>query len=489
MTRLAVVGVAVAVLLLGCASAGEVDGSVAPATSPPVVATTVVSTSTTASSTTSSPPPTVPGVVLQEGNGVPVTRLGTLPSSELADSGIGVFINAEHAGEWVWETGLAWIRVFMDPCGRWQSVDWESEDYTVDPREDRLVDGLVANNVRVMVVLDVADPECKTVFHKSEEDVGQYLGWVEYMVGHFRGRVDWYEILNEPDLDFAKPAGMPVDAYLRLVEQTVPVIRAGDPDAAIVVGAVVDTRFDDAREWMWGVLASEVMATVDGFSWHPMYGAAPTDDPRGIRQPEIPQMARYWESYPALVDDIKAAAEASGFTGEYLADEMGWRTTYQLDDTQEPYGFSPLVAAKYFARAIVIHLGMDVRAAAGFDLEADGGRAHPVIRALCTAMAGNRPDELAHTVDTDAANLRTVSFTLADGARLLAVWTDGPAVDDDLGVPGTVTLHGIQATTITGIDVLHSAEQPLDFRIEGADTVVDGLLVKDYPILVRIVES
>jgi hypothetical protein len=112
---------------------------------------------------------------------------------------------------------------------------------------------------------------------------------------------------------------MPVDAYVNLIKRTVPVIREeDDPEAKIVVGAVPDTRFDHVRDWMWDLLNSEAMPLVDGFSWHGMYGAAPSDDPRGLRGPNTPQMANYWENYPSLVQEIMSVAVSNGFEGEYL---------------------------------------------------------------------------------------------------------------------------------------------------------------------------
>src|SRR6266480_3257215 len=226
-------------------------------------------------------------------------------------------------------------------------------------REGRAIDDLVSNGVRIMLVLDVWYPESRTVYYKTEEDIQLYLSWVRFMVRHFKGRIQYYEILNEPDLSFEAPSGMPVDAYVNLVKRTVPVIREEDPQAKIVVGAVPDTRFDHVREWMWGVLNSDVMRLVDGFSWHGMYGAAPSDDPRGVRQPETPQMDDYWEHYPPLVHEIMRVAASNGFEGEYLVEEMLWRTPSEPHES-EPYGFTDVSGAKYYGRAIIIHLGLNV---------------------------------------------------------------------------------------------------------------------------------
>jgi len=78
------------------------------------------------------------------------------------------------------------------------------------------------------------------------------------------------------------------------------------------------------------------------------------------------------------------------------------------------------------------------------------------------------------------------AFRYPNGDRILAVWTDGIAQDEDPGVPATVTFPDMTAGCVTGIDVLHGFEQELVFEIENGDTIVRDLLVKDYPILIRL---
>ncbi|GAG45637.1 unnamed protein product, partial [marine sediment metagenome] len=78
------------------------------------------------------------------------------------------------------------------------------------------------------------------------------------------------------------------------------------------------------------------------------------------------------------------------------------------------------------------------------------------------------------------------AFRYPNGDRMLAAWTDGIAQDEDPGVPATITFPGLTAGSVTGIDVLHGFEQELVFEIDGDDTLVRDLLVKDYPIFIRL---
>ena len=426
-----------------------------------------------------------PSAILQVGNTSPCPRFATKQSNELADNRIGGVAETQHIGDWVRSTGLKWMRVIVDPFGAWQQVDWGTGHYAIDPREESVIDDLVSNRVRIMLVLDVWHPESRTVYYKTEEDIQRYLSWVRFMVRHFKGRVEYYEILNEPDLNFAAPSGMPVPAYVNLVKQTVPVIREEDPQARVVVGAVPDTRFDHVRDWMWGLLNSEVMPLVDGFSWHGMYGAAPSEDPRGVRQPDTPQMDHYWENYPALVQEIMRVATANGFRGEYLVEEMLWRTRSEPHES-EPYGFTDVSGAKYYGRAIIIHLGLDVTTGLAVVLEDIRPRSHAVIRGLSTVMAGAHPAAFPVGIQSEAINVMHFEFAIPSGEKLLAIWTDGAAVDDDPAIEATVTLPGLASGRVTGIDVLRGQEQQVNSSLQDGGVIIRGLLIRDYPLILKV---
>jgi hypothetical protein len=427
---------------------------------------------------------TYKSLTLQEGNTLAKTLLQPKQSKELADNRIGGTAEAVDVVG-AWNVGLKWMRVIVDPYGQWQHVDWAREEYAIDPNEEKVIDDLVSNGVKIMLVLDVWHPESRVVYYKTEKDVATYLSWVRFMIRHFKGRIEYYEILNEPDLSFEAPSGMPVQAYVNLVKRTVTVIREEDPEVNIVVGAVPDTRFDDARDWMWDLLDSEVMPLVDGISWHGMYGAAPSDDPRGLRQPEAPQMTNYWENYPALVEEIKRAAASAEFKGEFLVEEMLWRTPSEPHES-EPDGFTDVSGAKYYARAIIIHLGLNVTTGLAVVSEDVRPRSHSVIRALCTVMAGAEAVDLPVVIKSATTNIRYYGFALPNGDTLAALWTDGAAVDDDLGIQATVGLPNFAAKKVTAIDVLNGFEQELITGAEDGNLVIEKLLIKDYPVILRL---
>ena len=88
-----------------------------------------------------------------------------------------------------------------------------------------------------------------------------------------------------------------------------------------------------------------------------------------------------------------------------------------------------------------------------------------------------------------AADLRSYSFSLPDGDKMIAFWTDGVAEDYDPGVPATVTLPWQSVQSVKGIDVLHGFEQELIAESGNDKLVIRGLIIKDYPIIISIASA
>src|SRR3990170_4490962 len=417
---------------------------------------------------------------LQNGNALPIFRLQTKPSIELTYNRIGG-VGGVGEAEALWNTGVKWMHLIVDYYGQWQYVDWGREEYALDPQEEQVVDDLLSHGVRIKLVLDVWEWQNRIVDYRSEEGIQKYLNWVRYLVRHFKGRIEYYEILNEPEPTVTS-LGITADDYINLVKRTVPIIREEDSRAKIVVGSIPDTRFDHVRDFMWDLLHSDVMSLVDGFSWHPMFGAAPSDDPRGVRDPDAPQMANYWENYPTFVEEIMRVSTSAGFEGEYFATDMIWRTPAN-PHVAEPDGFTDISAAKYYARAIIIHLGLNVTTGIAIGPEP---RSYSAIRALCTVMAGAETEDLPVVIESAATNIKYYGFALPNGDRLYALWTDGAAVEFDPGVSATLRFPGSSAQKVIGIDVLNGIEQELITETVDGNLVIRDLLVKDYPIILRL---
>ncbi|HLC06006.1 MAG TPA: hypothetical protein VJK02_23465, partial [Anaerolineales bacterium] len=206
---------------------------------------------------------------------------------------------------------------------------------------------------------------------------------------------------------------------------------------------------------------------------HPMYGAAPGPG----------EVGQYYRDYPAILSEFRRIAAENGFEGEWMAAELTW-STEDNPDPASPFRFTVPQVAKYYARAIVLHRGLDMWAAVGgpywMPLPAK------VIRNLTTVLDGAEPEPMDLDIQSEAGDIVSYTFALPDGGRLIALWMDGAAVDDDPGVPADLTFPGLSAARAVGIDPLVGIEQPLNGVVVGGDLVIRGFVVRDYPVFVRL---
>jgi hypothetical protein len=208
---------------------------------------------------------------------------------------------------------------------------------------------------------------------------------------------------------------------------------------------------------------------VDGISWHPIYDNIPGDP--------------YYQEYPELFQSIKDLATSQGFTGEYFADEIMWTTVDEENWDNGPPS-SHIVAAKYYTRTITEHRGLGINVTINTFFQAPY---LAPIHNLADRLAGAEPTGiLLSLVTSEDANVRYYSFILPDGDKLVALWTNDEAVENDPGISATLTIESISAQNVIGIDVFHGFEQELDTETENGNLVIRNLLVKDYPIIIKL---
>lgn len=434
---------------------------------------------------------------LQEGNALVKLRLQTKPSGELAHNRIGNDYGGFSLRDDLEEflpllleefTALGVKRVHTSMNEAEPPIDWSTgSEFVIPAGVDRFIDGLVENGVAINLLLHfwdkdghAAGEELSSPRFKTEEQVQDFLEYVRFNVRHFKGRVQYYQIWSEPEAgcDSGIKCIEPLD-YINLARQTIPVIREEDPQAKVVSAPNV-LYHRDARNWLFAFLDSDVVQLFDVISWHPMYDAAP----------DIEFYGDYYYEYPSIIRAIKDTASASGFQGEYWGTDLTWWVTGDPGKpSDQPWeSHTEIQSAKYYARVTVMQLGLDV----GVGVQGLTSREYHVhwiyetMRNLSTVMAGARPDSLAVEIESAATNIMSYGFTLPNGDTLFALWTDGVAVDDDPGVRTTLTFPGLSAQEVIGIDVLNGFEQEMITDVEDGNLVIQDLLVKDYPIILRL---
>lgn len=432
----------------------------------------------------------LPGT-FQEGNTYPKLPFQSLRSGNLTDNRIGAVVGwpsdcqVQYYEDELFNLGAKWVKISINEIEPESvlgngivSADWSRSEFLVSENQEKCVEALLDNGFSITYILSFWDKfnhpggwEPLVSRFRTQEEIDRYLDFVRFIVQHFKGRIRYYEIWNEPNNKPPLQWIQLVD-YINLVKQTIPVIKQEDPDAKIVIGGIVLQNEED-RQYLFGLLTSDVMELVDVVSWHAMFGVSPESS------------SEYYYGYSGIVQSIRTEAEAHGFKGEYWADELIWRDPdcywcYPGDPL-----YSNIVSAKYHARGIVIQLGM------GLNTQVTGNSSvrpnmFTTIKNLATLMAGNKPLYIPMEIQSTATLVKSYGFSMPDGNRVLAIWNDGVAIDSDAGIPSTIIISDLAGWTATGIDVLHGYEQQLITRSENGDLVIENFLIKDYPIIIRL---
>jgi Right handed beta helix region len=429
-------------------------------------------------------------VPLQVGNATRFESLSVQRADQLPDNRLGAYVQDQS---WV-DGGIADATVLdrlgvkrargsMNDPDRY-NINWDTDENEIHASFDGMITGLDQHGIPFTYILLFWDKEhyretgqMPLPRFQSEEEIQRYLDFVRLMVQVFGDRVDDYELWNEPGWDptcLNPPSEqcIPLATYISMGKRAIAVIREEDPGARIVVPSYHAWEPELYRNYLIPILESDLMPLVDVIAWHPFIVHLDPEECGG----EF--FDRYWET---VLPEIKSTATAHGFVGEYRVDELSFPT--RTPSSTGPCAVFDRTSGKYFVREIVHHLGEDV--AAGIH-GMDGARL-PVLQRLATLMAGAVPSPFPVPVSTPA-DAMVYTFLLPDGDRLVAIWrhVDITEEDQDAAVPVTILLPGFIGHKAYVIDVLSGVQQGLDASTEGTNLVVRDLLVRDYPLFVRL---
>lgn len=361
-------------------------------------------------------------------------------------------------------------------------VNWDHSELEIDPAFDRFVDDLNDQNIAIDYMIHFWDKEGRTAGEElvtprfqTEDQIQDFLDYIDFMVDRYRGRIDYYTLWSEPDacggggVKCIEPAD-----YVALAKRVIPVIRELDPQAKVALAPVV---LFHARDYMAALLQSDVIAMFDVIQWHGIYNVTPGDD----------EVGRYYDDYPTIVADIKDTAAANGFAGEFWSTEITWcDSSFDTGCPRAEPPLSDVQVAKYYARSIVLHLGMDIGTSYKTYRDTSGPITFATFGRLHTLLAGTSPGDVDAAIDSEATDIATAAFATPSGDKLLALWIDQAASDDDPRPAATLTVHGMAGRTATGFDVVGGVQQQLVVTADGADLVIPDLLITDAPIIVRL---
>src|SRR5215469_15945465 len=207
---------------------------------------------------------------------------------------------------WWWtrmfDAGVKWIRIgqYENSSDRtsWDWIERRRGVLEVSPELDDYVDSLVDNGVEIQVQLLYGNPMYTSPagrlpdsilpapgsFHnpdrslfsvfwppKTPEQIEAFTRYVKFMVNHFKGRIHYWALWNEQNIDYWNPEPNPED-YGRLLKAFVPAVHETDPQAKVIYGgeaSPLETGF--ARR---ALNTCQCASGIDVFAYHiyPDYG-------------------------------------------------------------------------------------------------------------------------------------------------------------------------------------------------------------------------
>jgi len=431
----------------------------------------------------------------QKNNPSKMERFVSIPSSDLLDNHIGDmyslypqahpehpgFENPQDFAERINSHGLKYMRVSLDWFDGNEIIEAGSySEFVIKSQQESAIDALIEKGIDVNYALVFWDEQIEIgesySRFKDELEIQHYLDYVRFIVDHFKGRIKYYSILNEPDIGKGTQQYVAPEDYIELVKRAVPVIREIDPSAKIIIGEVTPLTWKNSIYYMNQIIESDVLPLVDGLSWHSA----------GWSSPEY--MATEYFEYQVIIQDIIEKARNNGFDGEFWATEMHWRTS-DSPHPDEFDGYSGISAAKYLASSIVRHSGFGFNIGLAENLEHVNKQ--PVIENLATILAGVEPIEIRIHDDTNFEKLSVYGFQQQNGDYLIAIWLDEIADDNFPGkvVDITITVPYLSANKIMGVDILNSKQQELVYSTENSTFSLSDFIIRDYPICIWIVSN
>jgi hypothetical protein len=424
--------------------------------------------------------------------------------------------------------GFKWIRggarAEKDGAGRWRVSDW-----TLAPLRAAQKRGIGA-----IVVIEM----------RADEPLEDFIARACATIEQTRGLARVYELGNEPNNfgNWRKKFGGPwngwepgkgvspwVREHLKVTNAAAEAIKKRWPDAVLIgLGACSPTNFH--------ALDLGLSPAVDGVVDHPYsYHMAPERVPYGpdLEGRDGQRVGDAAHSFPGLVQSYLDKFKATGRPRTLWLTEFGY-TSFWAGGAKphELYaGYSERAQAAYLVRRFIQCLALPVAAACQYDFIDDYGSQPHEAEANFGLLRADRSRKpafyavqrmnslLAESVKDAAAEVRVEKSPLQPGMRVeiaedggreagkvvngvvaygfknekragerqLAVWSAQPASGEFNGRAATLRVKGWAAFSAppVAIDLLSGLSFDVPLRRDGADLVLENLVLTDAPLVIK----
>jgi LysM repeat protein len=260
--------------------------------------------------------------------------------------------------------GVTWLK---------QQIEWALYEPTAGNVNwapiDEMVNAMDATGDHILLTVNAAPGWARDSDQEKgpPADYSTYANFVGQLAQRYKGKVDAYEIWNEPNLrrEWNTPKGISAASYVELLRLAYTAIKLSDPSAVVVSAGLAPTGFNDGvnaiddRVYLRQMYAAGVAEWSDAIGAHPNGWANPPDSTccRNNR-PAVPG----WDDHPSFffkqtLSDYREIMVQNGDSGTYIwATEFGWGSNDGLNVEPPPdYAFVAYTSldeqASYLTRA------------------------------------------------------------------------------------------------------------------------------------------
>jgi polysaccharide biosynthesis protein PslG len=354
---------------------------------------------------------------------IAVSLILLLPGSARAQAGFQIGISV-HLGSdrgmttqqlgLIAEAGASSIRDDVS----WDSVELDKGRLAVPSGIEDVVNQTLKAHLEPLLILDYGnkfyDAGAKPA---SPQALSAFARYAAFIVEHFKGRVHLYEMWNEWNLTTGNTRDGTAEEYVRFIKVVYPAVKAVDPSAVLLAGAIGGgARLD----WLSTMLSAGAQGYFDGLSIHP-YNFAKT-----------PRTGDAWAQDMLATESVIHRYTAGRDLPLYVT-EMGWPTNG---------GISQKAAGVYLAQMFLLARTMNfLRGIWWYDFRDDGwdkrnqendfGLVDPDLnpKPAFTALKAVAPivrDALqVEDLPTGNPSVRALRFRLKGGTQVFALWNTG----------------------------------------------------------------
>jgi hypothetical protein len=284
------------------------------------------------------------------------------------DYGIQVFLFwreevADRDLRLVKEAGFRWVKQGF----AWREIEGAAPGAYNWANTDRLMDQVDAYGLNIIARVD-AQPAWAGGNYPvigPPDDYQDYVDFLTALATRYRGRIDAYQIWNEPNLS-REWGGRPPDptGYTRLLKMAYQAIKAVDPNAYVIsAGMAPTTRWDDVAMpdtvYIQGMYDADAAPYFDLLGAHGAgYLATPETAPEKVatnaklnhHDPSPSELRRIYCF--RHIEDVRAVMVKNGDTAKRVALlEFGWTTDPRPDSPYRWHAVSDQKQADYLVRA------------------------------------------------------------------------------------------------------------------------------------------